>query len=155
MKISLRQVNRENYQALIDLKVSEEQQNFVAPNWRSLLHAAYEPELNLLAIYKDEAAVGLLLYDFDEKMGGWTLSRLMIDHSYQQQGIASQALAQFLAFFKKEYLKQDIYTSAELDNSVAQNLYEKFGFEKQETFSYENGGMTFHEVKMVKGGQND
>lgn len=150
MNLSLQPVTRENYQAILQLKVAENQENWVAPNWKSLVEAAYEPELNLLAVYQDTTPVGLLLYDFDEDMGGWTMSRLMIDQHFQHQGLGKLALEQFLDFFKQHHPDQPLYTSAELDNPVAQLLYLNHGFAKVGQLSYESDGQIFHEVKMRK-----
>lgn len=149
-KITLEPVTGANYKQLAALSVADDQKNFVAPNWRTLLEAAYETELHVLAIYQNGRPVGLILYDFDTDMGGWTLSRFMIDRAYQQRGLGSSALTAFLEFFDNQYPSERLYTSAELDNPVAQKLYEKFGFEKCGEFSYENKGMTFHEVKLQR-----
>ncbi|GFO79895.1 MULTISPECIES: N-acetyltransferase [Lactococcus] len=150
MEITLRKVTDKNYQAISDLSVDQSQNLWVAPNSKTLLQAAYEPELNVMAIYQEENPVGLLLYDYDTDMGGWTLSRFMIDKHHQHKGIGRIALNKFLIFFHNEYPIEKLYTSAETDNLPAQTLYEQFGFEKKEEFSYINDGINFCEVKMVK-----
>jgi len=148
--ITLTAVTRENYEAILRLTVNENQKDFVASNCRSLVQAAYEPGLNLLAIVEDDQPVGLILYDFDEEMGGWTMSRLMIDQHFQGQGFGKQALREFLKLFDEKYPGEVLYTSAAVDNVVAQKLYENFGFAKEEEFSYEYDGKIYKESKMKR-----
>lgn len=117
--IKLEAVTQENYQAVLDLTVAENQKDVVAPNWKSLIQAAYEPEVYVLAIVKSDQPVGLILYDFDVEMVGWTMSRLMIDQHFQNQGLGKQAISEFLKFFDEKYPDETLYTSAEVDNFVA------------------------------------
>ena len=149
MDISLRPIDRNNYNECISLHTGEGQERFVAPNICSLVQAAYEPDLYPLAIYRDETMVGFLLYDFDWELGGWSMSRLMVDARYQKQGIGSLALERFLKLFFRKHGKVPLYTSAEVDNSAALALYEKAGFVRGETFTYEVDGSVYTEVRML------
>lgn len=149
MNIEFRQIDRTNYNECIELTVSEEQKRYVAPNMFSLVQAAYEPNLYPLGIYVDNKMVGFILYDFDDELSGWSMSRFMIDIKYQNQGIGKVALKSFLKFFIDKFGKVKLYTSAEVDNQVAIALYEQFGFKKQEVFEYEAGGNTYREVRLL------
>lgn len=149
MNIEFKEINRSNYNECIELKISEEQKRFVASNSYSLVQAAYEPNLYPLGIYKDDKMVGFILYDFDDELNGWSMSRVMIDEKYQNQGIGKVAVQKFLEFFVDKYGHQKLYTSAEVDNIVAINLYEKSGFEKREVFEYESSGVKYREIRMV------
>lgn len=148
--ISLREINRENYEQCLQLSVYPEQKNFVADNAYTLVQAAYEPNLYPLGIYLDEQMVGMLLYDYDEEIPGWSMSRLMIDKHYQNNGIGKQVIPIFLRYFYEEVGNVDIYTSAELENHAALHLYESMGFQPLSPFSYEHDGITFHEMRMVR-----
>lgn len=149
MEIRLLEINQANYQECIDLKVTKEQEKFVATNIFSLVQAAYEPELYPLGIYSKDKMVGFILYDFDQKLNGWSMSRFMIDEKYQNQGIGKLALQKFIELFINKYGGQVLYTSAEVDNPIAIRLYEEFGFKKEEIFEYEFKGVTYKEVRMV------
>lgn len=149
MNIDFRKIDRSNYMECIEITVSEEQKNFVAPNMFSLVQAAYEPDLYPLAIYRDGKMVGFLLYDFDSDINGWSMSRFMIDAKYQNQGLGKLALEKFIELFINKHGHLKLYTSAETENHVAIALYEKFGFEKKEVFEYEAGGKTYREIRMV------
>ena len=150
MKITLKLIDRSNYNECIALRTGEGQERFVAPNICSLVQAAYEPDLFPLAIYREETMVGFLLYDFDWEAGGWSVSRLMVDARWQNQGIGARALEQFLLYFQRKHGDLPLYTSAEVENTVAIALYEKAGFTRRETFSYEIDGAVYHEVRMLR-----
>lgn len=51
MKITLRPIDRTNYNECSRLKVREDQRGYVATNEYSLVQAAYEPQLYPLGIY--------------------------------------------------------------------------------------------------------
>ena len=149
MNIEFKEIDRTNYNECIELKVSEEQKRFVAPNMFSLVQSAYEPNLYPLGVYKNNEMVGFILYDFDDEINGWSMSRFMIDEKFQNQGIGKVMLDKFIEFFIEKYGHVELYTSAEVDNNIAINMYEKFGFKKREVFEYEFGGVTYREVRMV------
>lgn len=149
MNIEFKTIDRTNYNECIELSLKEEQKAFVASNMFSLVQAAYEPNMYPLAIYSDSKMVGFILYDFDEDINGWSMSRYMIDQKYQHNGIGKVALQKFIEFFAEKYGHEKLYTSAEVDNPIAISLYEKAGFEKREVFEYEAGGRTYREVRMV------
>lgn len=149
MNIEFRIIDRSNYNQCIELKISEEQKRFVAPNIFSLVQSAYEPNLYPLGIYKNNEMVGFILYDFDDEINGWSMSRFMIDEKFQNQGIGKEALQKFIEFFIEKYGHIKLYTSAEVDNTIAIDLYEKNGFKKREVFEYEFAGETYKEVRMV------
>ena len=149
MNIEFKIIDKTNYMECIGLSVKPSQKKFVASNTFSLVQAAYEPDLYPLGIYCDNQMVGFILYDLDEEIGGWSMSRFMIDEKYQNQGIGKVALQKFIEFFINKYGHERLYTSAEVDNPVAIALYKKAGFEKGEVFEYEVGGIWYKEVRMV------
>lgn len=149
MNIEFKPIDRTNYIECIDLNLYEEQNKFVAPNIFSLVQAAYEPNLYPLGIYKDNKMVGFILYDFDNELNGWSMSRFMIDVNYQNKGIGKMAIQKFIEFFTKKYGHLKLYTSAAIDNQIAIALYEKFGFEKKEVFEYEASGRKHKDIRMI------
>jgi len=148
--ITLREITVDNYEACMCLSVGEDQKHFVAENARSLADAAYLPQCDVLAVYEQETMIGMLLYDYDETMGGWSMSRFMIDEKAQHKGYGTQALQCFLAYFDEKFGNADLYTSAAVDNETAIRLYEKHGFVKLQPIAYEWDGQLFHEIKMVR-----
>ncbi|MBU5465908.1 GNAT family N-acetyltransferase [Virgibacillus sp. MSJ-26] len=149
MNIEFKPIDRTNYNECIDLNVNEEQKKFVAPNIFSLVQAAYEPKLYPLGIYNDNKMVGFILYDFENELNGWSMSRFMIDADYQGQGIGKMTVQKFIEFFTNKYGHLKLYTSASVDNKKAIALYEKFGFEKKDVFEYEAEGRKHKDVRMI------
>lgn len=149
MRLTLRPIDRTNYNDCIRLKVGEDQEGYVASNEYSLVQAAYEPQLYPLGIYDENKMVGFILYDFDQELNGWSMSRFMIDVSLQGHGYGKEAIKEFICYFKEKHpaVKQ-IYTSAEVDNRIAISLYEKVGFVKEDVFTYEVYGKTYKEIRM-------
>jgi diamine N-acetyltransferase len=149
MSIEFKPIDRTNYNECIELSLNEEQRKFVAPNIFSLVQTAYEPNLYPIGIYNNNKMIGFILYDFDDELNGWSMSRFMVDVNYQNQGMGKLALQKFIEFFTNKYGRLELYTSAAVDNQVAIALYEKFGFKKREVVEYEVGGRKHKEFRMV------
>jgi diamine N-acetyltransferase len=96
--VSLRPVTAENVYDVMRLRVTKEQEQFVADNARSLAEAAYNQFAWARAIYADETPVGfVMLYD-DPHTPEYFLWRLMVDHRYQRMGFARHALDQVIEY---------------------------------------------------------
>lgn len=150
MDINFRKIDKSNYNTCISLKVGEHQTNYVASNAFSLIQSFYEDELYPLGIYNGDEMIGFLLYDYDEELKGWSFSRFMIDIKHQNKGFGSKALEKFLDYFHNKFPKENLYTSAEIDNEVAIKLYEKYGFIKKNSFEYKIGDIMYKEFRMLK-----
>ena len=150
MNINFKEIDKSNYNTCINLKVGEHQKNYVASNAISLVQAFYEDELYPIGIYNDEEMVGFILYDYDKELEGWSFSRFMIDINHQNKGYGSKALEKFLEFFHNKYEEENLYTSVEIDNEVAIKLYEKYGFNKKDSFEYKIGNTVYKEFRMLK-----
>lgn len=148
-EITLKKITQENYEQCIELSVNENQSKFVASNIYSLVQTAYEPDLYPLAVYQGSTMVGFILYDFDQELDAWSMSRFMIDKKYQGQGIGKLALEKFITFFITTYGSVPLYTSAGVENIAAIHLYQKFGFEKLNTFSYTIKDVVYTEIRML------
>lgn len=150
MNINFKEIDKSNYNTCINLKVGEHQKNYVASNAISLVQAFYEEELYPIGIYDNEEMVGFILYDYDKELEGWSFSRFMIDINHQNKGYGSKALEKFLEFFHNKYEEENLYTSVEIDNEVAMKLYEKYGFNKKDSFEYKIGNTVYKEFRMLK-----
>lgn len=127
MSIKLRPVTRDNYQAVCDLDVSEQQQDYVACNMWSLVEAHYEQGHTCRAIYQYETPVGFVMWVLENptKVSIW---RLMVDQRYQQAGIGRQALSLALAEIKCCPDIKEIEICYNPQNPVARDFYASFGF---------------------------
>jgi diamine N-acetyltransferase len=128
MMIQLKEVDRDNFFDVIDLKVAEEQKAFVATNLFSLAQAKAYPECECLAIYHDEVLVGFTMYclDFDDKE--YWIYRLMIDAKYQSKGYGKAAMEKLIERIQEDKEHHVLYLSFEPENERAKELYEKLGF---------------------------
>lgn len=130
MELIFKEIDKENWETCVDLKVSKEQENFVSSNWYSILQAKFEEELYPLAIYSGKEMVGFVMYDLDPDTKRMEMSRLMIDQEFQGKGYGKMAVVKLLDLIREKHGKIKFYTSIEPSNIVAQKLYESFGFEK-------------------------
>ncbi len=96
--VTLRSVTPENVYEVLRLRVTKEQEQFVADNARSLAEAVYNPYAWPRAIYADETPVGfVMLYD-DPHTPEYFLWRLLIDHRFQRMGFGRQAIEQVVEY---------------------------------------------------------
>ena len=116
--VSLQHINGRNVWDILKLKVSEDQQDFVAGNDISLIEAyiakAENGQIFPFGIYKNDLPIGFL----------------MIDAKFQGRGYGKEALRLALEFIrtfpcgKAEFC----WLSYEPKNKVAQDLYRSYGF---------------------------
>ena len=159
--IHLEKIDYRNVWDIIDLEVTEPQEEFVASNRISLVQAYSVLNSGTTAfpfgIYNDDKPVGFLMigfneaatYDDDEEPPkvldrNYSLWRLMIDKDQQRKGFGREAVRQALEFIRTWPCGKAEYCalSYEPENTVAAKLYRSFGFE-------ENGEMDGDEIVAV------
>lgn len=148
--MEFREIDKSNYWDCMLLTVDESQQYFVADNKQSLVEAAFEDGLYTLGIYDEETMVGFVLYDYDDAIPGWSMSRFMIGKQYQRKGYGKKAALQFLDYFRKKHNADKIYISVSLDNTAARKMYLDIGFEEIKEIEYTFLDKNFKEMQMVK-----
>ena len=74
----------------------------------------------------------------------------MIDIEHQNKGFGTKSIEKFLDFFHNKFPNENLYTSVEIDNEVAVELYEKYGFNKINSFEYKVEDITYKEFRMLK-----
>lgn len=148
--IHLEKINAQNVWDIVALKVSESQENFVAPNETSIIEAYTAIGTGCTAfpfgIFDDKTPVGFLMIGhneaaFDELCedevpeilrNNYTVWRLMIDEKYQQKGYGREAVRLALEFIRTFPCGKAEYCvlSYEPENIIAKKLYASFGFEE-------------------------
>lgn len=127
MKISLRPVTQSNYEAVCELDVTQQQEEYVACNMWSLVESMYNEGYETRAIYLNETVVGFFMWvqENKEKVSIW---RFMVDQQHQQKGIGRIALDLALAEIKLTPNLKAIEICYNPNNPVAKEFYESFGF---------------------------
>ncbi|WP_345241574.1 GNAT family N-acetyltransferase [Pontibacillus salipaludis] len=126
--IEFKDIDRHNFFDVINLRVADEQQSFVAPNVFSLAQAKAFPECLCLGIYHYKLLVGFTMYCIDFEDKEYWIYRLMIDARYQSKGYGKAAMKKLIERIKQDQKHHVIYLSVEPENDQAKSLYEKLGF---------------------------
>lgn len=132
----LRPVTKENWEALIALKVRDDQKNFVASNLFSIAQAQFGEEfeghwdLRPFGIYDGDAPVGFLMYgyNFSHPTQQAFIIRLMVDEKFQGKGFGRFAMEKALETFRADERIAAVGISYEPENDGARKLYASLGF---------------------------
>lgn len=166
MKIHLEKVTEDNVEAIVKLRVTKEQRDYVASNKWSLIDAylslADGRPVFAFGIYNGKTPVGFIMLTYDDDWSGyereaWLNSdefkfyngkpyyciwRFMIDKKYQNRGYGKEAMKLALDFIRTLPCGEAEYCvlSYDPENEVAKKLYGSFGFEEiNEPGYYEEG----------------
>ena len=148
--MEFRKIDRSNYWECMELTIDDSQKDFVADNKQSLVEAAYEENLYTLGIYCQDTKVGFILYDYDDQIPGWSMSRFMIGKQLQGKGYGKQAAIAFFAYFKTKHNADKLYISVSLENILARKMYSSIGFAEIKEVEYTFGDKHYKEMQMVK-----
>ena len=148
--MEFRRIDKSNYWDCMALTIDESQEGFVADNKQSLVEVAFEDGLYTLGIYHEETMIGFVLYDYDDILQGWSMSRFMIGKQFQRKDYGKQAAIAFLDYFKRKHNADKLYISVSLENTVARKMYASIGFKEIQKIEYTFLGMQFKEMQMVK-----
>lgn len=129
--IELRDVTAGNWQAVVSLELSPEQQDLVASNAESLDEARSDPDARPRVVYAGQRIVGFLMYDAgqpDDDPREALIYRFMIDRGSQGEGYGRAALAKALDEIRAIPKVSKVFISYMPDNPVAKPFYASFGF---------------------------
>lgn len=132
MNLKFKNIDGYNYNEAINLKVKESQEGFIETVSECLDEAK---ELSLwrpVGIYDNNKIIGFAMYGLWKNEGSsgrvW-LDRFMIGENFQGNGYGKVSLKSIINKIAKEYKCSEIYLSIYENNTVAIDLYKKFGFE--------------------------
>ena len=127
--VTLREVTKENLDDILDLKVTKEQENFVASNAVSIAQAHFYPEVAWFrAIYADKTAVGFVMLEDDPINLSYALWRLMVDARFQKRGFGRRAVELVIEYVKTRPKAQFLLTSCVPSEGSPIKFYERMGF---------------------------
>ncbi|MFN8393498.1 MAG: GNAT family N-acetyltransferase [Bacteroidia bacterium] len=125
-KVSIKPLNRFNWEQATQLQLHDYQEDFLPSVLFSLAQSKFE-NLFPYGIFEGEQMVGFLMYgEFDAIC--W-VSRFMIDKRYQEQGIGKTALRHLLDLLRNSPKCKEIRTSFSRKNALAEYFFRSQGFE--------------------------
>ncbi len=140
--ITLRKITLENRREMFKLKVTDDQQRFVASNLSSVA-SCYVLITNggrpmPFIIYANEQMVGFVMIVYGDTgyelpkvaPNNYCILRFMIGEQYQKQGYGREAMSKILEFIRTFPAgpAQCCWIPYKADNLIAKKLYESFGF---------------------------
>lgn len=127
--IELREITKDNFEAVLNLKVSKNQEDFVSSTVYSLAQAwVYKDTAFPFAIYVNEIPVGFIMLGYYECKNQYTLWKFLIDKQYQNKGYGKKALQLAVKYLSETFNVSAIYTGVALENEISKNLYQSIGF---------------------------
>lgn len=137
MKLEFRAVNRDNFRAMLALKVHPGQERFVASPGKSLAGCyvrAFGDEFEHLPhlIFDGEVAVGYVtIVSNPTSRDEYWIDDILIDADYQGKGYGRAATAMALRLILTRYPQcESIRLTCYVGNDVAAHVYESLGFRK-------------------------
>lgn len=128
-EVTLRVVDDDNVQAVIDLSVSDEQQDFVAPNVQSLAQAFATTKVWVRAIYAGEDPVGFVMLSDDEEKPRYYLWRFMVDQRFQRKGYGGAAMGLMHDYVRTRPGADHVYLSYVPAGGGPEHFYKALGYE--------------------------
>jgi diamine N-acetyltransferase len=131
--VTLRPIDDSNRDAVLGLRVSYAQLQFVSSVADSLAEAAEEPDGRAIqwALYDDETPVGFVMVSDEVGAPGYIsqyLWKLLIDERYQRRGYGTAALDLVAEYFRGRPGVEVMWTSAGQGAGSPIPFYERYGF---------------------------
>ena len=129
--VRLENVTAQNWRAVVNLKLAEDQQRLLASNTYSIAQSKFDEAAQPRAIYAGEAVVGFLMYDVpavEDADQNVSIYRFMVDKEHQGKGYGRAALTKALAEIREIPGIAKITISYVHGNARAKQFYASFGF---------------------------
>lgn len=135
LNISLKPVTRDNWLDALNLKVKDDQSEFVPTVAVSLAKVHVKPDGDLVeylpfAIYDGDAMIGFIMHAFEEHTThSYWINGFLIDSSAQGKGYGKAALLLMIDYIKGRFSQsQEIRLTVHKNNTTAYKLYQSIGF---------------------------
>ena len=126
--ITLREITEENLEPVLWLKVSQEQNRFVANNAVSIAQGNYSKVAWFRAIYADDIPVGFIMLSDDPEKPEYYLWRFMIDARYQGNGFGRRALEHVIEYVRTRPRADTFILGCVEGEGSAVGFYKSMGF---------------------------
>lgn len=127
--VTLREITEEDVRSILDLSVSEAQNEFVAPNAVSMAEAFVTTKVWVRAIYADDTAVGFAMLSDDDEQPRYYLWRFMIDQRYQRMGLGKRAMDLVHEYVRTRPEGDRVYLSYVPADGGPEHFYKSIGYE--------------------------
>ncbi|MHB0883742.1 GNAT family N-acetyltransferase [Paenibacillus sp. SEL1] len=130
--ITLKAVDKHNWEACAELKPTPEQKRFMVSNLFSIAECQFLDGFLSKAIYNDDELIGFTMYGLDPDDGNYWVYRFMIDERFQGQSYGYNAMLLVIDEIRKASDRTDvIMIGYKPDNELARKLYSKTGFREK------------------------
>ncbi|MDD9961356.1 MAG: GNAT family N-acetyltransferase [Gammaproteobacteria bacterium] len=126
--VSLREVTQQTVDAVLKLRVTKDQDRFVASNAVSIAQAHFSPHAWFRAIYAGETPVGFLMLSIQPEQGEYFLWRFMVDAQHQGRGYGRRALELLVKHVKGLPHARELTLSHVPGAGSPEGFYRKLGF---------------------------
>lgn len=130
MQLTLREINKENWEECIRLQVADHQAAYIPSNLYTLAESKVYPDRVPLAIYDDEKIVGMLVCSFDAEAGRAWIHRLMVDATQQSKGYTRATVKKMIRRLKQIEGCRVISVEYRKGEAAWEKFYDAFGFKK-------------------------
>ena len=124
-RLSIKKLDRFDWETVLDLKVSPEQEDFLPSNLYSIAQTHFEGNVPM-GIFLEDQAIGFASY------GIWSnvcwINRIMIDQKYQGKGHGSKALKMLLEQLRSNPEIREFRTSVAAKNKAALDFFKQHNF---------------------------
>ena len=127
--VCLREITQETVNSILNLRVTKEQEQFVASNAVSIAEAHFSEDAWFRAIYADETPVGFLVLSDQSDKGEYYLWRFMVDVQHQGKGYGRRALELLIDHVKTRPNAKELFLSHVPGTGSPEGFYRKLGFE--------------------------
>ena len=150
-RVEFREVDYFNLRAVLDLRVTEAQSEYVASVADSIAEAEVTPDARpwYRALYAGETPVGFVMLSDNippgspELVGPYYLWRLLIDVDHQGRGYGTRALDLAVNYVRGRPGGRELFTSVVDEPGSPMGFYLKYGFQKTDRFADEERVIRF------------
>lgn len=127
--VELRAITKENYEAVLALRVSEAQRAFVPTVTEALAQAwVYRDTAYPFAVYADGEPVGFIMLGYYAEKNQYTVWKFLIDEKHQRRGYGREALRLAVKWLRETFNAREVYLGCAHENRAAESLYSAAGF---------------------------
>lgn len=142
MNITFKEITKNNLYPLSLLKLTAEQEKFVASNIYSVAQSKFHPDWHPLGIYNDDTLIGFFMYGVDDTDNTMWIIRMMIDIEHQGKGYGKEAMRMMLERIRTGHEHKEVFLCFVPTNERAKKMYESFGF--TDTGKFEDDEMIYN-----------